>query len=221
MSTVLRLSVAVPRREVLRYMGYPRSKEPSPRVLARLDALWPVAEGLVEARGAFVLTDAHEASLVGMPSPTARVALAVCTAGPSLEQQEARCTARAEMLDALILDAFGSAAAEAAADALQARICAAVYNDELTARRRVSPGYGAWRVERQADLLGKLPAAGVGVHLTDGFMMIPRKSVSFGALLAPAKEGRSRHRCGACDMIGCRYRRDDEPRGVVAERDDP
>ena len=36
---VVELSIAIPRREVLRYLGYPRSKGPSQRVLDRLTAL--------------------------------------------------------------------------------------------------------------------------------------------------------------------------------------
>ncbi len=218
MIPVLQLLVEVPRGEVLRYMGYPRSKSPSPGVLARVNALWPLAQRLVDARGAFVLAGKADALTVGMPSPSERVAFGVCTAGLGLEDEVDRRTAAGEMLEALILDAFGSAAAEAAADALQARVCAAVQADALTASRRVSPGYGTWHVERQVDLLARLPAAQLGISLTEGSMMIPRKSVSFAAVLTQARQGRSRHRCAACDLVDCRYRRDDD-RGRGAKED--
>jgi len=206
---IVDLSVAIPRREVLRYLGYPRSKGPSERVLQRLEALEKLAAELVRGRGAFAFANRSDAEAVGMPNPSERVAFGVCTIGPALEQEEARLSDAGDPLGALILDAFGSAAAEEAAEMLHARVCAAVQNENLKAARRVSPGYGKWNVVRQADLLANLPTGEVGIRLTEASMMIPRKSVSFAVVLEPPGRATTRGRCAVCDLADCRYRREE------------
>lgn len=207
---VLDLPVAIPRAEVLRLLGYPKAKNPSPRVLDRLEALQPLASSLARPRGAFVLANQADAHAVGMPSPSANVAFGVCTIGSALEDQERRLGEEGDALGALILDAFGSAAAEAAAESLHARVCAAVQSMRLRAARRISPGYGKWELRCQTDLLARLPTAQVGVLLTESSMMIPKKSVSFAVVLAPPGQALSRSRCQACDLENCKYRRQDD-----------
>ena len=106
---VLELEVEIPRAEVLRYLGYPRSKRPNRQVAARIEELAVLADSLVHPRGAFVFADRAEAERVGMPRPSERVAFGVCTIGPELEQEEARLGDEGDALGALVLDAFGSA----------------------------------------------------------------------------------------------------------------
>lgn len=206
---VLDLEVVIPRREVLRYLGYPRSKKPSPHVAERIEALAPTAEALVRGRGAFLIADRAQAEAVGMPRPSDLVAFGVCTVGPELELEEVRLGDRGDPLGALILDAFGSAAAEQAADVLHASICAAVQDDAFRAALRVSPGYGTWNVIRQRDLLARLPVDEVGVRLNEACMMWPRKSVSFAVAIRPADEVAGKGHCAACEMADCRYRRNE------------
>ena len=45
--------------------------------------------------------------------------------------------------------------------------------------KRFSAGYGIWDIREQAYVFSMLPAEEIGVRLTDTFMMVPRKSVSF------------------------------------------
>lgn len=210
MSAVLELPVVVPEREVLRYMGYPRSRQPSARVRSSFEGLWPEAEGLIRARGAFVLAGKSEAASVGMPNPGDRVAFGVCTIGAELESRAQSLSDSGEGLEALVLDSFGSAAAEEAAEQLHARICVAVQHEERKAGRRVSPGYGSWDVRCQAALLAWLPVAELGIELTEGSMMIPRKSISFAVSIVPPDQAHSRRRCEACGWAACAYRRDAE-----------
>ncbi len=206
------LTVRVPRRELLRSLGYPRAKAPAPHVLARIEALEPVAASLLEARGSYRLVAREAAEAAGMPEPSAEVGLGLCTIGPRLEAEAQRRGEAGEALDALILDAYGSAAAEAAADALDRALCSAASARGLIPTRRISPGYGRWALAGQRALLAALPARELGVELSEGLMMTPRKSVSFAARLAPAAAGpgapRGR-RCAACTLDPCPYRADD------------
>ena len=113
-----------------------------------------------------------------------------------------------ELLDALLLDAIGSAAAEAAADALNESLCEEARAEGLHAAPRVSPGYGAWDVAHQRALLALLPAAELGISLTSGQMMVPRKSVSFAVRFeCAARPGAEATLCARCGMASCRHRR--------------
>ena len=202
------LSVRVSRREVLRNLGYPRDREPAAKVTRRLDALWPRAEGLIAPRGAFRVVSREQAEATAMPRPSSQVGVGLCTIGPALEERERELSADDRMLEALLLDAFGSAAAEAAADALNALVCAEAQDLGLRVLPRFSPGYGRWDVKHQRQLLALLPTAQLDVTLTEGMMMIPRKSVSFAVRLsADAPEGRvDRRHCARCDLDGCAFR---------------
>jgi len=208
------IPVVVDRAEVTRSMGYPRGRPPTPAVEERLALLWPVALAALRPRGAFRLVTGKETDLLGIPDPTDPVALGLCTIGPGLEEEERRSGEAGEVLDALVLGAVGSVAVEACADALDSEVCAAARRLELAPGRRVSPGYGRWDLRRQKELFALLPAEEVGVHLTEGFMMLPRKSVSFAVRFPPPdalREERGGHRCATCRHEGCIYRDD---RGV-------
>jgi hypothetical protein len=205
---VVRLAAAPARREVLRYLGYPTGSPRSQRVAERLDELWADALALVDGRGAYRVVDAAAARAAGMPGPEDRVGVAVCTIGPALEAAGNEHVAAGRLIDALIVEAIGSAAAEAAADSLNEKLCHVAIGLGLRAAPRVSPGYGAWDTAAQRDLLALLPVADLGITLTDGGMMVPRKSVSFAVGLAPPStvQARPGSPCRECGLERCRHR---------------
>jgi hypothetical protein len=207
------LAVEVPDEEVRRYLGYPRRRRPRPAVAQRLEELWPIGQGLLRPRGALRVVEATELAAAAMPRPTERVAVGLCTIGEELEQESDRRGAAGDPLGALILDAFGSAAAEATAEALSVRACALADALELRAERRISPGYGRWPVSAQPALLALLPRAQLGVSLSPGLMMIPRKSVSFAVRLhrkGAARRTVARSPCAACRKQPCPYRQGED-----------
>ncbi|NLO86321.1 MAG: hypothetical protein GX096_13015 [Clostridiales bacterium] len=87
--------------------------------------------------------------------------------------------------------------------------------DGLTLSPRFSPGYGDMPLSYQKPLLAVLEARRIGVALTDGFLMLPEKSVS--AVVAvkekslaetcKEEEGES-HRCESCSLTTCAYRKE-------------
>lgn len=206
MSELIDLSIGVPRIEVLRYMGYPRARQPSCGVQKRIEQMWPQAEKLVRARGAWHRAAQQDALDVGLATVSDSMAFGVCTIGAEIECASEELGREGDAIGALFFDAFGSAAAESAAETMHARICAQVQAAGMEAVQRVSPGYGSWHVRRQRDLLARLPCESLGITLTEGCMMIPRKSVSFAVLFGPAGQKRHRHRCAACALVDCRYR---------------
>jgi len=198
--------------QVLRCLGYGGRRKPSARVEGRLAALWEEAVGLLAPRGEFRVVARADAARAGMPTPAETVGLGLCTAGGALEEESRRRSEEGAPLDALILDAVGSAAAEAAADALNGLLCAEAGRLGLYAARRVSPGYGKWDVRGQAELLALLPARDLGVSLTEGLMMIPRKSVSFAVnfLKSRPRGYGDGSRCARCGLRSCPYAERDE-----------
>lgn len=200
------LDVAVAHEDVLRALGYPAGRPPAEATMELLLSLWAPAEGLLQPRGAYRIVTGEAARGAGMPLAAERVAVAVCTVGPGVEDAAAHATAAGRVLEALLLDAFGSAAAEAAADALNAHVCAAARRERLFAEARLSPGYGAWETARQRDLLALLPVSRLGIALTSGQMMVPRKSVSFAANLVTAPPRRLEAPCARCGLTRCRQR---------------
>ena len=202
------LSVCVSREEVLRNLGYPRGRQPTQKVDQQLDQLWPVAGALIQPRGVFRVVSGVQASAAAMPRPTEQVGLGLCTIGPALEEQERRLSTSDRILEALLLDAYGSAAAEAAADALNQLLCVHARELGLALLPRFSPGYGSWDVKHQQQLLAMLPTDQLGVQLTEGMMMIPRKSVSFAVRLSADADPRrtDRRHCARCDLAGCAHR---------------
>jgi cobalamin-dependent methionine synthase I len=137
------------------------------------------------------------------------MAFCVCTIGPALEAEVTRLSGEGEMLKAVVLDAIGSVAAEAAAACVEARIAAEAAREGLKISCRASPGYGDWDVREQASIFRLLPAERIGVRLSETFMMSPRKSVSFAVHVAAEPDRlRSENSCENCDRMDCRYRLD-------------
>jgi hypothetical protein len=207
-AVVLDLDVDVSRDEVYRYLGYRRGSRRSVKAQARLDELWPGALGLLQPRGAYRVVTGSQATMAGMPEAATEVGVAVCTVGPNLEEASASCATKGEFVDGLLLDAVGSAAAEAAADSLNLALCTVAADSGRYAAPRVSPGYGSWDVSFQRSVLALLPAAELGITLTSGQMMIPRKSVSFAVSFEerPPDGHRPGSACERCGLERCRHR---------------
>ena len=85
-----------------------------------------------------------------------------------------------DLSHALILDSYGSAAAEAAAEAAEAMIREKISESGLKASPRFSPGYGGWNVAEQKWVFAAVEGEKLGVRLTPGQMLVPRKSITFG-----------------------------------------
>jgi hypothetical protein len=109
----------------------------------------------------------------------AKVAICLCTIGEDLERSSSELIKDNEMLRGFILDSFGSEAAEETAIQADRIIAQEARDMGLWPSKRFSPGYGIWDIREQSYVFATLPAADIGVRLTDTFMMIPRKSVSF------------------------------------------
>ena len=83
------------------------------------------------------------------------------------------------MARAMILQAAGAAAVEAYCDRIEEDVVREAQERGFGTRTRYSPGYGDFPIEHQPKILSLLDASRkTGITLTDGYLMIPSKSVT-------------------------------------------
>jgi hypothetical protein len=135
------------------------------------------------------------------------LAFCVCTIGGRLEEAVRTLMSSGKLLDALFLDAAGTAFL----DALSEKGCEAL---EEEARKRglhagcsAGPGYGEFDLSWQRQLFALVDASAIGVRINDSCVMEPAKSLSFFMQWTTSPPHRaSRNKCASCTMIHCPYR---------------
>lgn len=173
--------IQIPQKRILHRLGYTAGVDPA--VTA------PIQDLLVEAKksmratikpaAVYTILDYESTNKHPVFNEAEKVALCICTIGSELEQASTELIQNNEMLKGFILDSLGSEAAEEVAQESDRIITAKARVMQLWPSKRFSPGYGIWDIREQKYLFSLLPASDIGVRLSESFMMIPRKSVSF------------------------------------------
>jgi hypothetical protein len=208
--------ITVKQEEIVRVLGYRAGGIPE-RVAALLSEIEPPALGMIETACAYRLFDAGDL----LASPYLRgiesAALCLVTIGGALEAAVETDKQRGDLSRALILDTYGSAAAEACADAAENFIREEAAAKGVRCSLRFSPGYSGWDVAEQRWILPALEGETLGVTLTEGCMMVPRKSITFAVTIGENPvEMRHATSCEVCGLLNCRYRHtgDDYDKGA-------
>ncbi len=167
-------------KRILRLIGYKKKseevKEPIKTLIAeekqKLDYL-------LHPASIYTFIDYDETNKHPIFKDAEKVALCICTIGPELEEEINELMKKNEMTRALILDAFGSEAAEEVAIQSDQILAEKAREMNLWPSKRFSPGYGKWDIKEQRFIFRIMPAKNIGVRLTESCMMVPRKSISF------------------------------------------
>jgi len=167
-------------KRILRLIGYRKRpieiKEPIKRLITeerkKLDYL-------LHPASIYTIIDYAETNKHPVFKDAEKVAICICTIGPELEEEIKKLMEKNEMTRALILDALGSEGAEEVAIQSDRILAMKAREMNLWPSKRFSPGYGIWDIKEQQFIFRLLPAADIGVRLTESCMMVPRKSVSF------------------------------------------
>ena len=106
------------------------------------------------------------------------VAIFILTIGNHLEDMVAYLAEHELVLHATVLDAIGSGIAEQLAVFVEDRIRESAASSGFVISRRFSPGYCDWDVSQQEMIFKVMQADTAGVRLTEGYLMLPRKSIS-------------------------------------------
>ncbi len=199
--------IAVDDEEIARVLGYGVKDVPA-RSRKVIERAGQAAAGLIETASAHRYLENKEFKHSDYLSCLDKIALCLVTIGGGLEQLVEEQKKNGDLSFALILDGYGSAAAEAAADAAEAVINDEVKSKGLKCSPRFSPGYGGWDVAEQKWIIPALEADALGVRLTKGCMMVPRKSITFAVTYGEDPVSiRDGEMCEVCEMENCRFRR--------------
>ena len=207
----------LPEKQIYRYMGMreiPRSGELyelvetiKPRFLdtLRCKACYGVVPVKINGNcvdlSVFSVTSAHLARNLRECNDAV---LFAATLGMATEQQRRRAAA-VSPTEALVLDAMGSAAIEQFCD----QFCSELAREtpQYKMRPRFSPGYGDIPLEVQRQMLYVLEAQRkVGISMSDGFQMIPQKSVT--GVIGLSRNGceKAVPSCECCENSACEFR---------------
>jgi cobalamin-dependent methionine synthase I len=95
---------------------------------------------------------------------------------------------------------------EKLADSVESQISEVAHNQGLTITRRFSPGYCDWNVNQQEMVFQTMKGDCAGVRLTNGYLMIPNKSISGIIGIGPGEIAKY-DPCKTCDQYDCVGRR--------------
>lgn len=128
--------------------------------------------------------------------------LFVATAGIEFEQFQHRVKNSGDILREFLLDAYGTAIAEAIVREVCQKVEAAVLPMGWGMSHPYSPGYCGWPVTQQHALFSLLPDSPCGVHLSESSLMSPIKSVS-GIIAVGSNVTKRKYGCELCGKRDC------------------
>lgn len=189
-----------------------------------LDEAWQFAEGLQDIRAAYTIRDGmlpdekkSELTVAGITFKVGKtirheiagsehIAFFICTAGATVSRRAKTLLTGEDPALGYVYDVLGSYIAEAAGDAMQARLGADVRKSGQKLTNRYSPGYCQWPVTEQHKLFGLFKGSTCGVSLTDSALMNPIKSIS-GLIGVGANVQYRKYQCELCNLKKCLYQK--------------
>lgn len=185
-------------RAVLRELRIPKAMTfkdlGDPRLQEELEKAVSLAYQLIEGRGIYRTFKIEEKSKAGIrvlglnepiKSPSLvrvlerseYVSVLAATIGPKLEQTVEELIQQEPTL-AFLLDRVGGWMADYMAKKIDERIEAEAKRAGFGRTMRYAPGYGDFPLSYQPLLLQMVEGSRVGLSLTEGFMLVPQKSVT-------------------------------------------
>jgi len=141
------------------------------------------------------------------------LAVVFCTIGPDLENEKAECKAKKNLMRALLLDSFGSAAIDILAVEAYHLIRDIAASRGHAASSPISPGMQGFSITEQWRMAKLAPIKEIGLQLTSSGMMKPQKSLSmiigFGEEMPTWSRAEA---CARCNLAkSCLYRIHTQP----------
>lgn len=217
------LDVRLESGDVLRCMGCCKGAAVRPEHQALVERLMGETASQIKARGTYCvlpvsrMTDSEmvlderrsiRGPIAGFLKPAVRVAAFVVTIGEEIELLSSQRMRDGSKLEGFILDAIGSAAADAAVDVMADIIYFEEASPEEALTPPFSPGYCGMPLDEQIPLFAIVNANAIGVRLLPTMIMQPLKSVS-GLIGIGSSDEIEAHGvpCEWCDLKNCHMRR--------------
>jgi len=133
----------------------------------------------------------------------------VVTIGNSLEDKTSEFFAHKEYSRPLALDAVGTVATRYLSQYVRNIICQEAKEQHLQTTKHLTPGTTEWDISQQKNIFEIIPADKIGERLTESYMMIPKKSLSWaiGAGKNIIKSSKDNGSCQICQAINCQFRK--------------
>ena len=189
-----RQAIDIDKQQVLSQIGYCDDCEPSTRIESLVNDYIKNYHNLVDSSYSYNIRDVEwvqddrvnigdslilESKVIArLLNQCEKVAIFILTIGNHLEEMVAYLAENGLVLQATVLDAIGSGAAEQLAIFVEDRIRKLAISQGLSISRRFSPGYCDWDVRQQETVFKAMEDNTAGVRLTEGYLMLPRKSIS-------------------------------------------
>lgn len=219
--TLAPLPIESNRPALLRYLGYRRATPIAPKIPDVIERALAVGQTRLEPRATYAVFKLHQRDSMRLHlgdtviqgkvatflARADRIVAFVATVGAGISEAASAAAAAGDLLTSWALDALGSWATEATANALTHHIRSQLQELE-TLSPRYSPGYCGMDMTQQRVMFNLSHAEGIGVALLPSLLMQPLKSVSglygigsedaFGADATP---------CERCNETRCTMRR--------------
>ena len=186
--------ITLGRQQVLSHIGYDDDYAPSSRIRSLVDDYIENYHNLIESSYSYTIKDIEsvQESRVNIENAITleskviarllerceKVAIFALTIGNYLEEMVAHLAENRLVLQATVLDAIGSGVAEQLVVFVEDRIRKLAASRGFVISRRFSPGYCDWDVSQQEMIFKAMQEDTAGVRLTEGYLMLPRKSIS-------------------------------------------
>jgi len=228
MKIIKDIKLNIDREEVLRYQGYSkkRVKKPNQNILRITEEEINRGYNLFKPQGIYSLIKItcftskgrinlenelvfrFSKSVINQLKGTNHLLVGVVTIGDFLEKKVSELFSQGEYPRALALDAVGTVAVEDFSREVRKLARQEVKEQGFKTSRHFSPGYGGWEVSQQDIIFKSIPADNIGVRLTEGYMMLPQKSLSWvigvgKEIITPSEEDNN---CGNCQSKCCNYK---------------
>jgi hypothetical protein len=206
------MKITINDKEVLRYLGY-RGAQADERVSSLVKEMIELFSANVVPKSVYGIwdftPDSSTLTIGGMSVKSknlcehlekcGRVALLAATLGTQADTLLRRFSVQ-DMEKAVIAQAVCAAMIEAYCDTVTAEIASEFAQKKepfLYPTTRFSPGYGDFDIAYQKEILNILNCSRIALSLTDGYMLIPSKSVT--AVIGFSKEkNQSLEKCERC-----------------------
>lgn len=199
------LELRVSRAQALGFLGFD-DIAPS-RVLDLIEELWDHASRLPSPTGVYRVMSNEEYSHSHFLCHIGELAVGMVTLGDKIDSAVQEFKWTGDLGRAAILDAFGSAALESAADTVAGIVTERVEGMGLRCGGRFSPGRGGWNIEELRWIFPALEAHALGVTLAPDGSMRPRKTLAFALTIGDQPiDLANPDICEYCGMFNCRFK---------------
>lgn len=202
------MNFQIPHSDIVRYLG----GETNGRVEHKIEELTEVAEEIIDPDINYVhyplgeLGELRSYKVEKALQDCDQVVLYVATLGSEFDEHLHNLLNQNHYLDAYVLDAIGSAGAEALVDTFHVELEDHFQEHDRGVTLRFSPGYCDWSLKDQELIFD---AVDTEVELNDSYLMAPAKSVSglFGVTEEPCESIKNHNPCLTCGRKSCNMRR--------------